>query len=111
MGIFSIFSGLGQDAYNGLNWFYSHTIGAASNWFNGIALSAEEIFVEGLVSSAISVFGMILSVINGLFSGFFASMVGISAYLGIWGLPIVIFIITGVVMVSFLLIKTILDLL
>lgn len=111
MGIFSFFSGIGQGAYDGLNWFYQHTIGYASSWFQGEVLSGSESFVKTIVSAALGVFGTILSTINGLFSSFFASMIGISASMGIWGLPIVVFIITSVVVAVFLSIKTLLDLL
>lgn len=111
MGIFSFFSGIAQDGYNGLTWFYNHTVGYASTWFQGEVLSGAESFVESMVSAGLGVFGVILSTINGLFSSFFASMISISASMGIWALPIVAFIVVSLMVAVFLLIKTILDLL
>lgn len=79
MGIFSFFSGIARDGYNGLSWFYQHTVGYASTWFQGEVLSMTESLVESMVSAALGVFGTILSTFDGLCSGFFASMISISA--------------------------------
>ena len=111
MSLLSFFGSLANGLYNGISWFYSNTFGALSNDFQGMALSSAESFVLGFVSACLAAFGYVVNALVSLVIWFVNQQADLAISMGIFGPPLAIMIMIGIIGLVMVLIRIIVDLL
>lgn len=111
MSLSSFFGYIVNGVYNGIGWFYSNTLGALSNDFQGFVLSSAESFVLAFVAAGLAVFGFIVNAFVSLVVSFANGIASLAISMGVFGPPLAIIMMVGLIGLTMTAIRVIVDLL
>lgn len=111
MSLASFFGYIVNGVFNGLGWFYNNTLGALSNDFQGFVLSSAESFVVAFVAAGLAVFGFIVNAFVSLVVSFTNGIASLAISMGVFGPPLAIIMMVGIVGLVMVTIRIVVDLL